>query len=71
MRTLVDIPSNDLEALDQLGQRRRESRAKLIREAVSDYLARNRGPAFAEAFGLWSDQAVDGLEYQRKIRSEW
>ncbi len=71
MRTLVDIPRQDLEALDQLGQRRRESRAKLIREAVSDYLARNRGPGFEEAFGLWSDRAVDGLDYQRKIRSEW
>ncbi len=71
MRTLVDIPKQDLEALDQLGRRRRVSRAKVIREAVSAYLARNAGPALNEAFGLWSRHGVDGLDYQRKIRSEW
>ena len=71
MRTLVDIPKQDLDALDQLGRRRRMSRAGVIRKAVSDYLARNRSPTFDEAFGLWADRAVDGLDYQRKIRSEW
>ena len=71
MRALVDLPKQDLEALDDLGRRRRTSRAGLIREAVSDYLARNRAPGLDEAFGLWSGPAVDGLTYQRKIRSEW
>ena len=71
MRTLVDIPKSDLDALDRLGQSRRASRAKLIREAVSDLLARNRGSDPDEAFGLWGDSSVDGLDYQRKIRSEW
>jgi metal-responsive CopG/Arc/MetJ family transcriptional regulator len=23
------------------------------------------------AFGLWKDHAVDGVEYQRKLRAEW
>jgi metal-responsive CopG/Arc/MetJ family transcriptional regulator len=71
MRTLVDIPKQDLDALDRLGRRRRTSRAHVIREAVSAYLARNRSLAMDEAFGLWSEAAIDGLDYQRKIRSEW
>ena len=71
MKTLVDIPKPDLEALDHLGHRRKASRAKLIREAVSDFLALNRRAGRDEAFGLWRDRAIDGLDYQRKIRSEW
>ena len=24
-----------------------------------------------DAFGLWGDRAVDGLEYQERVRNEW
>jgi metal-responsive CopG/Arc/MetJ family transcriptional regulator len=71
MRTLVDLPEPDIRALDQLGQQRRVSRAKIIRQAVRDYLAKTRTEGVDSAFGLWRDQAVDGLEYQRKLRDEW
>ena len=26
---------------------------------------------FHDAFGLWSNRKIDGLEYQRKLRAEW
>jgi predicted transcriptional regulator len=71
MRTLVDIGDAELKALDHLAKAGKVSRAALIRKAVSDYLDRNNREKEAEAFGLWEDEAIDGLVYQEKIRSEW
>jgi hypothetical protein len=71
MRTLVDIPDSDLRALSKLSERRRVSRAKLIRQAVREYLTRNPLGSADEAFGLWREQGLDGLEYQERLRSEW
>ncbi len=71
MRTLVDIPDADLSALDRLSQRRRASRAKVIRQAVSEYLARNADLSADDAFGIWGGVAEDGLAYQHRIRAEW
>ena len=70
MRTLVDLPDEDLEILGQLSRRRRVSRAKILREAVRDYLQRNAGAVDDEAYGLWG-AGEDGLEYQQRLRSEW
>ncbi|HEX4199774.1 MAG TPA: CopG family transcriptional regulator [Caulobacteraceae bacterium] len=71
MRTLVDLPEADIRALDALGERRRVSRAKIIREAVSRFLSASADGSADSAFGLWRDSKVDGLDYQRQARSEW
>ena len=71
MRTLVDIPEDDITALDEVRLRRRVSRSAVIREAVRDYLGRNRKPDTDIGFGLWGKGAGDGVEYQRRLRSEW
>ena len=71
MRTLINLPEPDVHALDEIGRRRRVSRAKVIRQAVGEYLARNAVGEIEAGFGLWRDQAVDGLEFQRKAREEW
>jgi len=71
MRTLIDLPEPDVRALDEIGRRRHVSRAKVIRQAVGEYLARNAESDVDAAFGLWRDRAVDGLDYQRKAREEW
>lgn len=71
MRTLVDIPEEDVRSLDELGRRRSLSRSKIIRDAVREYLERNFARGEAEAFGLWGDRDVDGLDYQRRVRAEW
>lgn len=70
MRTLVDLPEDDLQALNRLGQRRQISRAKVIRLAVREFLDRHAEAAKDEAFGLWGP-GEDGLEYQQRLRSEW
>jgi metal-responsive CopG/Arc/MetJ family transcriptional regulator len=75
MRTLVDIPDKQLKALSELSKQRKTSRAALVREAVSKYLAENsksaRKAAIDAAFGIWKDREFDGLGYQKNIRAEW
>ncbi len=74
MRILVDIPEPQLRELTRLSKRRKVSRAAVIREALSAYLARQKSTTekdMRNAFGLWGDHKIDGLEYQRKLRDEW
>jgi metal-responsive CopG/Arc/MetJ family transcriptional regulator len=71
MRTLVDLTDRQVAALDELSKREERSRAALIRQAIDDYLARRRSNQESDAFGLWGERKVDGLTYQKRVRSEW
>jgi hypothetical protein len=70
MRTLVDLPERELAQLTALSRSKKTSRAELIRQAVTGYLAQNRA-GIEDSFGLWKSRGVDGLEYQEKLREEW
>ena len=49
MRTIIDLPKYQVDALRLLEERKNVSRAELIRQAVAQYVARNvEAP---EAFG--------------------
>jgi hypothetical protein len=71
MRTLVDIPESDIVALDEIRRERHVSRSQVILEAIAKYLGRHlqRDPDLG--FGLWGQGGVDGVDYQRQLRSEW
>jgi predicted transcriptional regulator len=71
MRTLVDLGDVQLQALDELSRKEKRSRAALIRQAIDEYLAKQRDKQEGDAFGLWGKRKVDGLAYQEKVRSEW
>jgi hypothetical protein len=71
MRTLLDLPDSDVEALGRIARQRSVSRASLIRDAIHDYLAKTVPSDRDAAFGLWKRRGEDGLDYQRRIRSEW
>lgn len=71
MRALVDMNDAQIEALDTLAKRVRQSRASLIRSAIDDYLKRHHREQVEDGFGLWGKRKVDGLAYQEKVRSEW
>jgi metal-responsive CopG/Arc/MetJ family transcriptional regulator len=73
MRTLVDIPDDQIEELNKLAEREKVSRASLVRCAIADLLASRRktkGDGIAAAFGIRPDME-DGLAYQERLRSEW
>jgi len=74
MRTLVDIPDDQIAELTRLAEREKVSRASLVRRAVAEMLAskhKSRGDGIAAAFGLWAGRDEDGLAYQERLRSEW
>ena len=71
MRTLVDLPDNQILALDELSKKEKRARATLIREAIDDYLDKRRNLSESDAFGLWGTRKIDGLTYQKKVRNEW
>jgi hypothetical protein len=81
MRTLIDLPDQQLHELGAICAARQISRAEAVRQAVSAFILQNRSSREA-AFGIWKDQVVflpgeteplptDGLAYQEKLRSEW
>jgi hypothetical protein len=75
MRTIVDLPDEQIRALDAYSRKHGISRAEAVRRAVSRFLPKGgvRKVDFRNhpAFGSWKDRNVDTVEYQRKIRAEW
>jgi metal-responsive CopG/Arc/MetJ family transcriptional regulator len=75
MRTLVDIPDEDLELLNGVVKSLSISRAEFVRRAIAHSLATHRDAQIKKAreaaFGLLAGSSVDGVEYQERIRQEW
>ncbi|MEH3157515.1 MAG: ribbon-helix-helix domain-containing protein [Sphingomonas taxi] len=77
MRTLIDLPEDDMKWLDRRAAEQGKSRAALVREAVSHYRA--EAPASSDlswlekGFGLWarSGLAIDPKDHDRQRRAEW
>ena len=74
MRTLVDIPDEDVAKLDALARRHGKSRAAELRDAIKLHLVHNAdNNDWIERFaGLWADRddVPDGVEYQRAMRED-
>ncbi len=71
VRTIIELPQDQLDALDGICRRERISRAEAIRRAVA-LLVRQRQPGLdGGAFGLWRERSRDGLDYQQRLRREW
>jgi hypothetical protein len=71
MRTLIDIPEDDLKLMSLVAKKLSISRAEFVRQAVATSLAPHRQKMNHQAFGSWPDFREDGLEYQERIRAEW
>ena len=72
MRTIIDLPTDQLSALDGICRAESISRAEAIRRAVALLVRDRAAGASRAAFGLWREKRpVDGLEYQQRVRAEW
>ena len=77
MRTLVDIPDDDVRWLDRAAAEAGKSRAALVREAVSAYRAETSSSGntgwLDAGFGAWRDRTDigDAVEWQRRERASW
>jgi hypothetical protein len=79
MRTIVDLPKEQIEALDAYAKSKGVSRAAVVREAVATYLPEKKKkkrdlnywrnhPAFGSEK---KPKGFDSVEYVRKLRAEW
>jgi len=71
MRTIVDLPDEQIEALKRISDAANLSRAELMRRAVAEYLSRHQASVADDAFGLWKMHPTDGVAYQNQKRAEW
>lgn len=71
MRTIVELPEQQIEALKALSDKEGLSRAELVRRAVAAYLRLHQNENNESAFGLWQKRNIDGLHYQQQLRQEW
>ena len=72
MRTIIDLPDSQIAALRELEDRKKVSRAELIRQAVAQYLGLHAKTG--DAFGAWKipkRRPADAVAVQRKLRAEW
>lgn len=71
MRTIVDLPEEELQALKAVARQDQISQAEAIRRAIRAYLAARPAPGQQSlAFGIWRGRE-EGLVYQRALRDEW
>ena len=73
MRTLVDIPDDDIEKLDALAAEAKRSRAAEIREAIRLHRERKSNTDWLmRGYGYWKDRddIGDAVEYQRAMRED-
>ena len=71
MRTIIDLPEEQVQRLGGLCRREGVSRAEAVRRAVTDYLNAHSMREQRDAFGIWRERRPDGLEYERRLRREW
>jgi metal-responsive CopG/Arc/MetJ family transcriptional regulator len=72
MRTIVEIPEDQIRAVDELCRRQRISRAEFVRRSVAATLRAEQPSLDATgAFGLWRKRREDALAYEDRVRSEW
>jgi metal-responsive CopG/Arc/MetJ family transcriptional regulator len=75
MRTIVDLPDEQIRALDAYSKKHGISRAEAVRRALAMFLpkrpTRKLDVRDHPAFGSWKRRAVNSVKYQRKLRAEW
>lgn len=74
-RTIIDLPDEDLKRLDDLAEETSVPRATVLREAVSEYVARKgKAPATPKplaGFGALKGYYGEAQAYQDELRREW
>ncbi len=72
MRTIVTLPDNDAEILDNICVSERITRAVAIRQAIKDYVekkSRHKEKAFGAFIDIFGIE--DSTTIQNKLRKEW
>jgi len=71
MRTIVDLPKEQLLALSLMCEREKISRAEAIRRAVGKLLEEASAGSLESAFGIWKHKKLRSRQHVERLRSEW
>jgi metal-responsive CopG/Arc/MetJ family transcriptional regulator len=71
MRTIVDLPDDQLGELARLCEEQKISRAEAVRRAVDHLIKETAAKRKDVGFGIWRHKRLDSRKFVEKIRSEW
>jgi metal-responsive CopG/Arc/MetJ family transcriptional regulator len=71
MRTIVDLPQEQLSALARLCEQQNISRAEAVRRAVGLLIKETAEAKPDVGFGIWKHKKADSRKIVEKLRSEW
>ena len=72
MRTIVDLPEEQLQALARICQQEKISRAEAVRRAVAGLVAAASPQPSAEVgFGVWRHKKLKSRQHVDRLRAEW
>jgi metal-responsive CopG/Arc/MetJ family transcriptional regulator len=71
MRTIIDLPKEQLQRLSSLCEKEKISRAEAIRRAVNKLMAETSFDSLESAFGIWKHKKLSSRQYVDRLRSEW
>ena len=71
MRTIVDLPPDQVEALAKHCKSQGISRAEAVRRAVAQLLKHEESNHREKAFGAWKQKNVDSVRLIQEMRDEW
>jgi hypothetical protein len=71
MRTIIDLPDDQVNALAELCRIQRISRAEAVRRALASMLANQQILGREKAFGAWQKKNIDSQKFVQNLREEW
>jgi len=71
MRTIIDLPDDQVKALAELCKSQSISRAEAVRRAVAEMLACQKTAGREAAFGAWQGKKMDSRKFVASLREEW
>jgi metal-responsive CopG/Arc/MetJ family transcriptional regulator len=71
MRTIIDLPEEQLAGLARLCDVHRISRAEAVRRAVDHFLKEHRPEGNDVGFGVWKGRKRNARKHVDTLRDEW
>jgi len=71
MRTIVDLPDEQLRALARLCEKLEISRAEAVRRAVDRLIKESKSDQKDVGFGIWKHKKIESRKFVERLRKEW
>jgi len=71
MRTIIDLPEEQVQELAALCKSQHISRAEAVRRALATMLASEKSQHRETTFGTWKKRPIDSRQLVEKLRQDW